>query len=154
MDPKKQLFDGLFYQNPVTVQLLGMCSTMAITTTIFNGLGMGVFMCVVNSMMGDAIDYNEWKFGVRDEGTIYAIHSFFRKLSQGAFPSVGLLIAAALGYVAALGPDQSMEVASKMRYLVAWMYLAGAIVQLIGIKLTLSRSELSQMRTELNARKQ
>lgn len=137
---------------PITPDGKGML--MYVACQLLNGLGMGVFMCVGNSMMGDAIDYNEWKFGVRDEGTIYAIHSFFRKLSQGAFPSVGLLIAAALGYVAALGPDQSMEVASKMRYLVAWMYLAGAIVQLIGIKLTLSRSELSQMRTELNARKQ
>ena len=47
MNPKKQLLDGLFYQNPVTVQLLGMCSTMAITTTIFNGLGMGVSVLII-----------------------------------------------------------------------------------------------------------
>ena len=47
MNAKKQLMDGLFYQNPVTVQLLGMCSTMAITTTLFNGLGMGVSVLVI-----------------------------------------------------------------------------------------------------------
>ena len=47
MNEKKQLMDGLFYQNPVTVQLLGMCSTMAITTTLFNGLGMGVSVLVI-----------------------------------------------------------------------------------------------------------
>ena len=47
MNVKKQLMDGLFFQNPVTVQLLGMCSTMAITTTLFNGLGMGVSVLVV-----------------------------------------------------------------------------------------------------------
>ena len=47
MNPKKQLMDGLFYQNPVTVQLLGMCSTMAITTTIFNGIGMGISVLVI-----------------------------------------------------------------------------------------------------------
>ena len=41
MNFKKQLKEGLLTQNPVLVQLLGMCSTMAITTTIFNGLGMG-----------------------------------------------------------------------------------------------------------------
>ena len=39
--------DGLFFQNPVTVQLLGMCSTMAITTTLFNGLGMGVSVLII-----------------------------------------------------------------------------------------------------------
>ena len=42
MDAKKQLKDGLLTANPVLVQLLGMCSTMAITTTLFNGIGMGV----------------------------------------------------------------------------------------------------------------
>lgn len=42
MDVKKQFKDGLLTQNPVLVQLLGMCSTMAITTTLFNGIGMGV----------------------------------------------------------------------------------------------------------------
>ena len=47
MNARKQLMDGLFYQNPVTVQLLGMCSTMAITTTLFNGLGMGVSVLII-----------------------------------------------------------------------------------------------------------
>ena len=40
MDIKKQFKDGLLTQTPVLVQLLGMCSTMAITTTLFNGIGM------------------------------------------------------------------------------------------------------------------
>ena len=47
MNFKKQLKEGLLTQNPVLVQLLGMCSTMAITTTIFNGLGMGVSVLII-----------------------------------------------------------------------------------------------------------
>jgi len=47
MNAKKQLMDGLFYQNPVTVQLLGMCSVLAITTTLFNGIGMGLSVLVI-----------------------------------------------------------------------------------------------------------
>ena len=43
----KQLKEGLLTQNPVLVQLLGMCSTMAITTTISNGLGMGVSVLII-----------------------------------------------------------------------------------------------------------
>ncbi len=39
--------DGLINQNPVLVQLLGMCSTMAITTSIMNGLGMGVSVMII-----------------------------------------------------------------------------------------------------------
>ena len=47
MDFKKQLKEGLVSQNPVTVQLLGMCSTMAITTSLFNGIGMGLSVLVI-----------------------------------------------------------------------------------------------------------
>ena len=47
MDIKKQFRDGLLSNNPVLVQLLGMCSTMAISTTLFNGLGMGVSVIII-----------------------------------------------------------------------------------------------------------
>ena len=47
MNFNKQLKDGLIYQNPVLVQVLGMCSTMAITTSVANGLGMGLSVLVI-----------------------------------------------------------------------------------------------------------
>jgi len=47
MNVKKQFKEGLLTQNPVLVQLLGMCSTMAITTSIMNGLGMGVSVIII-----------------------------------------------------------------------------------------------------------
>ena len=47
MDFKKQLKEGLLTQNPVLVQLLGLCSTMAITTSLFNGLGMGLSVTII-----------------------------------------------------------------------------------------------------------
>ncbi|HIW94051.1 MAG TPA: electron transport complex subunit E [Candidatus Flavonifractor merdipullorum] len=47
MNIKQQFKEGLITQNPVTVQLLGMCSTMAITTTLFNGIGMGLSVLVI-----------------------------------------------------------------------------------------------------------
>ena len=47
MNFKKQLKEGLITQNPVLVQLLGMCSTLAITTSISNGLGMGVSVLII-----------------------------------------------------------------------------------------------------------
>lgn len=43
----KQLKEGLLTQNPVLVQLLGMCSTLAITTTIANGIGMGASVTII-----------------------------------------------------------------------------------------------------------
>ena len=47
MNFKKQLTEGLLTKNPVTVQLLGMCSTLAITTSLFNGLGMGISVTLI-----------------------------------------------------------------------------------------------------------
>jgi electron transport complex protein RnfE len=44
---KKQFKEGLLTKNPVLVQLLGMCSTLAITTSLFNGLGMGVAVTII-----------------------------------------------------------------------------------------------------------
>ena len=47
MNFRKQFFEGLLTKNPVTVQLLGMCSTLAITTSLFNGLGMGISVTII-----------------------------------------------------------------------------------------------------------
>ena len=47
MNVKKQLQEGLISQNPVLIQLLGMCSVLAITTTLFNGIGMGFSVLII-----------------------------------------------------------------------------------------------------------
>ncbi len=47
MKPMQQLKEGLLTKNPVLVQLLGMCSTLAISTSLFNGIGMGLSVTVI-----------------------------------------------------------------------------------------------------------
>ncbi len=47
MSVKKQFWEGLVTQNPVLVQLLGMCPILAITTSMFNGIGMGLSVMVI-----------------------------------------------------------------------------------------------------------
>ncbi|MBQ3210991.1 MAG: electron transport complex subunit E [Oscillospiraceae bacterium] len=47
MNIKKQFKEGLITNNPVLVQLIGMCATMAITTTLFNGVGMGISVLII-----------------------------------------------------------------------------------------------------------
>ena len=47
MNLGKQFKEGLITNNPVLVQVIGMCSTMAITTSLFNGVGMGVAVTVI-----------------------------------------------------------------------------------------------------------
>ena len=47
MNIKKQFREGLITNNPVLVQQIGMCATMAITTTLFNGAGMGLSVLII-----------------------------------------------------------------------------------------------------------
>ncbi|MDO5689209.1 MAG: electron transport complex subunit E [Tissierellia bacterium] len=44
---KKIFFDGIFKNNPVIVQLVGLCSVLAITTSIENAIGMGAAVIFV-----------------------------------------------------------------------------------------------------------
>ena len=47
MNVKTMFKEGLLTKNPVLVQLLGLCSTLAITTSLFNGIGMGLSVTVI-----------------------------------------------------------------------------------------------------------
>jgi len=125
-----------------------------IVCQLINSLGLGVYSTVSWAMMGDAIDYNEWKTGNREEGTVYALHSFFRKLAQGIGPSLALVVMVALGYVGTAGANQTPEVALNMRYLVAALYLFSAIMQYVGLGLiyNLNKKNLAKMNEELKAR--
>ena len=126
-----------------------------IVCQLINSLGMGIYSTVSWGMMGDAIDYNEWKTGKREEGTVYALHSFFRKLAQGCGPALALVVMVALGYVGANEGNQTAEVALRMRYLVAAMYFVSAAMQYVGLGLVynLDKKTTEQMRAELEARK-
>ena len=130
------------------------------------GLGMGVYTCVSWALMADAIDYSEWKFGKREEGTVYSLHSFFRKLAQGVGPAVALVIMNTLGYVNnavdASGAAYidvtllSWDVAVNLRTLVAALFLVSAIMQFIGLALVynLDKKTLAKMNEELTARRE
>ena len=127
-------------------------------------LGLGIYSTVSWAMMGDAIDYNEWKTGKREEGVVYSLHSFFRKLAQGIGPAVALLIMQGMGYrnnaVNAQGEPcidvtlLSWDFAVELRTLVAILFLVAAVMQFIGLGLVynLDKKTLAKMNDELTAR--
>ena len=143
----------LMFVLPMTPDGKGMI--IYVVCQLINSLGMGIYSTVSWAMMGDAIDYNEWKTGKREEGTVYALHSFFRKLAQGVGPAVALVIMVALGYVGANEGNQTMEVATNMRYLVPALYAFSAVMQFVGLGLiyNLDKKTLNKMTAELNAHK-
>ncbi|MBR2926122.1 MAG: MFS transporter [Clostridia bacterium] len=151
---------GLFIMTPsnTTLDLV-----IYIICQLIYSLGLGVYSTVSWAMMGDAIDYNEWKTGKREEGIVYSMHSFFRKLAQGIGPAVALVIMNAMGYVNNAKPDAagnfteidvtllSFDVAINLRLLVAILFLVSALMQFIGLALVynLDKKTLAQMNREL-----
>ena len=154
---------GLFI---ITPNNTGLDLIIYILCQLVYSLGLGIYSTVSWAMMGDAIDYNEWKTGKREEGVVYSLHSFFRKLAQGIGPAVALVIMSTLGYVNNAKPDAngvfteidvnllSFDVAINLRWLVAILFLVAAIMQFVGLALVynLDKKTLEKMNADLSRR--
>ncbi len=120
------------------------------------GLGMGIYTCVSWALMADAIDYNEWKTGEREEGTVYSLHSFFRKLAQGIGPSLVLVLMGFMGYNSDIDVGmQTQQTAMNMCWLVAGLYLFSAVLMFIGLAFiyNLDKKTMEIMNSELDSRR-
>ena len=145
---------GILLFNPlITPNVTGI--VFFVIAQVFFGFGLGFYTCVSWALMADAIDYNEWKNGTKEEGTVYSLHSFFRKLAQGVGPSLVVLIMAALGYNSELGAAQTIEVATNMRWLVAGLYAFSGVVMFVAITFiyNLDKKTVAKMTAELNERR-
>ena len=61
-------------------------------------LGLGMFSMVSWALITDVIDYSELKNGVREDGSIYALYSFARKLGQAGAAGLSGLLLTLIGY--------------------------------------------------------
>ena len=61
-------------------------------------LGLGVFSMVSWALITDVIDYSELKNGIREDGSVYALYSFARKLGQAAAAGVSGFLLTLIGY--------------------------------------------------------
>ena len=151
---------------PVTETNTGLDLIIYIAAQLIMALGLGIYSTVSWAMMGDAIDYNEWKFGAREEGVVYSLHSFFRKLAQGVGPAIAIAIMGTMGYVNnAIHPETGAEYIDvnliswantlQIRSLVAILYLVAGVMLFVGLGLiyNLDKKTLNKMQEELEARK-
>ncbi len=61
-------------------------------------LGLGMFSMVNWALITDVIDYSEIKNGIREDGAVYALYSFARKLGQAIAAGLSGWLLTAIGY--------------------------------------------------------
>ena len=81
----------LFFIRPASVWIYVFVSAVA-------WLGLGVFTMVSWALITDVIDDSEIRYGVREDGSIYALYSFARKLGQAAAAGISGALLSLIGY--------------------------------------------------------
>ena len=81
----------LFFIRPANVWVY-------IGINLISWLGLGIFTMVSWALITDVIDYSEIKNGIREDGSIYAMYSFARKLGQAASAGISGILLTLVGY--------------------------------------------------------
>lgn len=64
----------------------------------FTWLGLGMFQMIAWALITDVIDYSEIRNGIREDGSVYALYSFARKLGQAASAGLSGVLLDMVGY--------------------------------------------------------
>lgn len=117
-------------------------------------IGTGVFNVLIWALVGDAIDYQEYISGVREEGIVYASYSLVRKLGQAIAGGIGGFALAFIGYQTGL-EAQTPEVAQSIKDIVVLLPMITTIIAFIAMAFVynLSKQKTKEMIEELEARR-
>ena len=116
---------------PITPDTKGM--VLYIAGLMLVNIGSCVFQIIVWAFGADCIEMSYRKKGVREEGSLYAIYSFFRNLAQGVGSAVVALSLSAAGYVES-APVQTDEASAKFKTLYILLLVAGLAVMTVSMK--------------------
>ena len=101
---------------------------------IISNIGQTTFTMLVWAFVTDAIDYNEYRTGQRNDGSLYSIYTFSRKIGS-TVASVGVSgILAAIGFVSTAA-TQTPEVVANIRLLGTGVPLLAVVLEIIGMGL-------------------
>ena len=109
--------------------------------SMFVQAGGGIFSLTCWAMVSDCIDYQQWKTGLREEGSVYAMYSLFRKMAQGVGASLIPLTMTWVGYQSRLEALQNPGVPEKIRTMAILLLLAGSVIMAASLLLVYSLDE-------------
>lgn len=98
-------------------------------------LSVGIYTVLTWAMVADCIDYQEERTGRREESSIYATYSLFRKLAQGIGQAAIALAIDLTGYIAASGANQTPEVTNRIYTMTGALPLIGSIICFVSMLL-------------------
>ena len=135
---KKQLCTYPFILSIICTAIISIVEiSNPIIWIIFVGLamlGMTFYLVLTWAMVADCIDYQEQKTGRREEGSIYATYSLFRKIAQGLGSSIISLALGFTGYSAELGAtEQAAGVALNIYRMTGILPLIGSTICVISM---------------------
>jgi len=116
---------------PITPDMKGII--IYVVGLMFVNTGCCVFQIIVWAMVADCIEDSYRKKGVREEGSLYALYSFFRKLSQGVGSAIVALALSSVGYVES-AVVQTAEVAKNIKNLYIVLLTAGLLIMTLSMK--------------------
>lgn len=116
---------------PITPDMKGI--VIYVLCLMFVNTGCCVFQIIVWAMVADCIEDSYRRKGVREEGSLYALYSFFRKLAQGIGSAIVPLSLAAVGYVGtALTQAEGVPVKIKNVYII--LLIIGLSIMTLAMK--------------------
>lgn len=96
--------------------------------------GSAFYLTLMWALVADCIDYQERRTGRREESSIYATYSLFRKIAQGVGAAVVSWAIGMTGYDQKLGAlEQAAGVPEKIYFVTAFLPFIGALISLISM---------------------
>lgn len=116
---------------PITPDLKGII--IYVIGLMFVNTGCCVFQIIVWAIVADCIEDSYRKKGVREEGSLYALYSFFRKLAQGIGSALVALALSSVGYIET-AETQTAEVSANIKNVYIILLIIGLAIMTLSMK--------------------
>lgn len=142
----------IFSVIPVVMEIKNVYIYSALV--VLGMIGQTVFTMLIWALVTDCLDYSEWKFNERSDGSMYSLYTFSRKIGS-TIASTGVSFGlAAIGFVSGSNVVQTAEAVNGIYFLVNIIPVVTCALELIGVGLifNLNKETTEQMYAELKAK--
>lgn len=142
----------IFSVIPVVMEIKNVYIYSALV--VLGTIGQTVFTMLIWALVTDCLDYSEWKFHERSDGSMYSLYTFSRKIGS-TIASTGVSFGlAAIGFVSGSNVVQTAEAVNGIYFLVNIIPVVTCILELVGVGLifNLNKETTERMYAELKAK--